>query len=67
VNELTNGALYKCSHCGKHFAPFYYFEEKEDPSLGDNVLVTSLWRIAGSYHPLVGFSTYWEEEFTDTG
>jgi hypothetical protein len=68
VNELENAAIQKCSHCRKHLAPFYYFDESELKGVKDNQLEMSLWNHQGSYHPLWGLSTYWEDEtLEDTG
>ena len=62
VNELENSAIHKCQSCGKHLAPFYFFEESALRGMGDNQLEMSLWKSQGKYHPLWGLSTYWEED-----
>lgn len=64
VNEIENAAIHKCGNCRKHLAPFYYFDESDLKGVGDNKLEMSLWNTQGTYHPLWGLSTYWDE---DTG
>ncbi|MBX2995901.1 MAG: hypothetical protein KF681_13830 [Bdellovibrionaceae bacterium] len=64
MNEIENAAIHKCGGCRKHLAPFYYFDESDLKGVGDNQLEMSLWNSKGTYHPLWGLSTYWDE---DTG
>lgn len=62
VNELENAALHQCTNCRKHLAPFYYFDESELNGVGDNKLEMSLWNGKGTYHPIWGLSTYWDDD-----
>lgn len=64
VNESTNQAIHQCSDCGKHLAPFYYFDESQMQGLADNGLHLSQLKEVDrtqveTFKPLWGFSTYW--------
>src|SRR5262245_1958419 len=64
VNEEAGASVTRCSKCGKHLAPFYFFEESRLEGIGDDRLETSLWDhhtlLPENYRPLWGFSTYWQ-------
>lgn len=67
TTESNEAAIHRCSHCGKHLAPFYYFDEsKLDglPELGPHL---SRWKdtlmTPGTYQPIWGLSTYWQENY----
>lgn len=62
VNEHREAFISSCSECGKYFAPFYFFEESDFKGVQDNGLHLTIWKMRQGYHPLWGFSTYWEEE-----
>jgi len=51
--------VHSCDGCGKHLAPFYFFEESEQSGVADNGLVMSLRPEAIGYQPLWGFSAHW--------
>ncbi len=64
VNESENQAIYKCSDCGKHLAPFYYFNESQLTGLSENGFHYSQMKDydrdqVETFKPLWGFSTYW--------
>lgn len=59
VNESEGSAVQKCSDCGKHLAPFYYFEESQLEGLGDQQLWWSQFKDTQDCRPIYGFSTYW--------
>jgi hypothetical protein len=61
INEHENSFASSCYHCGKYFAPFYFFEEGDLKGVKDDGLHVTLWKMQEGYHPLWGFSTYWEE------
>lgn len=61
VNEGQNKFLLKCQDCGKHFAPFFYYDEGHQIQIRDDGAHTSVWSLIEGYHPLWGISTYWEE------
>ena len=62
VNELKNAAIHQCTHCEKHLAPFYYFDESGLQGISDNGIEMSLWKLASTYHPIWGLSMYWEDD-----
>lgn len=62
VNEVEGAAVHRCSDCGKHLAPFYFFEESRLEGVRDDQPEMSLWASSEGYRPLYGFSTYWQEE-----
>lgn len=68
VTESEGSAVHKCAHCGKHLAPFYYFDESKLEGLLDGGFYLSVWKNAqdlpaGSYQPIWGLSTYWQENY----
>lgn len=62
VNESENAAIHKCSHCGKHLAPFYYFDESKLEGLEEAAPHLSVWKKAQNFNPIWGLSTYWEDQ-----
>lgn len=62
VTEVQGEAVRSCSHCGKHLAQFYFFDESQLDGLGDNQLYWSVQSEAIGYRPLWGFSTYWSTD-----
>jgi hypothetical protein len=51
-------------HCGKHLAPFYYFDERQIIGFGD--VHGGKFRLGESehtYEPLIGFGLFWEVEY----
>lgn len=62
--ERESHEIGACAHCGKHIAPFYYFDERQIIGFGDGV---EQWFRDGdsedhSYRPLAGFGLFWEED-----
>ncbi|MFN7453606.1 MAG: hypothetical protein ACK5RO_02995 [Pseudobdellovibrionaceae bacterium] len=60
TNQEENSAIRRCSHCGKHLAPFYYFDESRMEGLSTEGVHWSQWKEVAQYNPLWGLSTYWE-------
>lgn len=48
----------KCQHCQKPFAPFFYFEDKSVPVVGDNTLRPQT--LNGEFYPIRGLTAYWD-------
>jgi hypothetical protein len=67
VTELANSAVHKCGHCGKHLAPFYYFDESKLDGLLEQGPYLSIWKtstlLPGTFNPIWGLSTYWQESY----
>ncbi len=61
VNELKNQAIHKCVDCGKHLAPFFYFDESSLQGLTEGSPFLSIWKASTDWRPLWGLSTYWSE------
>jgi predicted nucleic acid-binding Zn-ribbon protein len=64
VNESENQAIRQCTDCGKHLAPFYYFDESQLMGLAENGYHLSQVKDRDptqveTFKPLWGFSTYW--------
>lgn len=67
VNESENypgseRVAHRCSSCGKHLAPFYFFDESELTGVGDDRLVMSLIKARGRYSPIMGIFALWSDE-----
>lgn len=59
--EKESHEIGQCAQCGKHIAPFYYFDERQIIGFGDGVVVQ--FRMGDSkqgYEPLIGVGLYWE-------
>lgn len=54
----SENTIYKCIHCGKHFAPFFYFDDKKKPVQGDYTLRPL--SLDGEWRPIEGLTVYWE-------
>jgi hypothetical protein len=66
VTESESSAVHKCQHCGKHLAPFFYFDESKLEGLEIRGLFLSIWKSVGGdgaqgFNPIWGLSTYWQE------
>jgi hypothetical protein len=65
VTESEGAAVHKCGHCGKHLAPFYYFDESKLEGLEERGPYLSTWKdmisTPGTFNPIWGLSTYWQE------
>jgi hypothetical protein len=65
TNELDlerDNMVHACDGCGKHLAPFYFFEESEQSGISDDGLLLSLRKESIGYQPLWGFSVLWPVE-----
>lgn len=59
--ERESHSIGQCAHCGKHLAPFYYFDERQIIGFGDGVGEHVLGGdLEHNYLPLIGFGLYWE-------
>lgn len=59
--ENKDRSMGACKHCGKHIAPFYYFDERQIIGFGDREGASCRpGEPATTYLPLVGFGLYWE-------
>lgn len=67
TTELEGSAVHKCAHCGKHLAPFYYFDESKLEGLQEKGPYLSTWKDSllapGTFNPIWGLSTYWQENY----
>lgn len=54
----------RCHCCGKHLAPFYFFDESELTGFGDDKLHLSLWKMRSGYSPIWGIFALWSDEDT---
>ena len=68
VTESVGSAVHQCAHCGKHLAPFYYFDESKLEGLAEQGLYLSTWKQTqtlnpGTFNPIWGLSTYWQENY----
>ena len=59
VLEAESAVILKCNACGKHLAPYYYFDESRSEGVSDQGLHWSLFKEALDYNPIYGLSTYW--------
>ncbi|MBC7742904.1 MAG: hypothetical protein H7061_11955 [Bdellovibrionaceae bacterium] len=65
INEIEAAVVIKCHSCGKHFAPFLFFDEKAAMGIEvDHPEVRSLgadWQhlLKNQYPPLWGLAVYW--------
>lgn len=67
VTEQAEAAIHKCGHCGKHLAPFYYFDESKLEGIRELGPYLSVWKRnehpPGTFNPIWGLSTYWQETY----
>lgn len=67
VMVSEEAAVHRCSQCGKHLAPFYYFDESKLDGLQETGPYLSVWKnlimVPGTYQPIWGLSTYWQENY----
>jgi hypothetical protein len=54
--------VFACDHCGKHFSPFFYFDERLVPTATDRNLRAP--PLPGQYRPVLGLSACWEAHET---
>lgn len=64
VCEAQGQLVTKCEHCGKHLAPFYYFDERQamnliSPEEADKEYKQSALPLK-EYPPLWGLAVYWD-------
>jgi hypothetical protein len=48
----------RCDHCGKPFAPFYYFNDRLSPVQFDGGLRPP--ELDGEWRPIQGLTAYWQ-------
>jgi hypothetical protein len=61
VNQSTPKHLHDvqcCESCHKHFAPFYYFDDRGKPTVADFTLRPP--HLEGEWSPIQGLTAYWE-------
>lgn len=59
--EKESQSIEQCAHCGKHIAPFYYFDERQIIGFGDVIGEKVREGDSGNtYLPLIGIGLYWE-------
>jgi hypothetical protein len=64
-NEASDELVQQCQHCGKHLAPFYYFDESRAMGLAPQVRSEYEERMRSvlphrEYPPVYGLTAYWE-------
>ena len=64
VNELVGSANIHCHQCGKHLAPFYFFDESSLEGLSESGPFLSAVKTSPIVNPIWGLSTYWSDDFT---
>lgn len=57
THEADGEEVKVCGSCGKHMAPFYFFEDTEVVPHSDFGLRPE--RPAGKVRPVLGFTAYW--------
>lgn len=66
VNSADGRLVMTCECCGKHLAPFYFFDESRAMGLQTTDLFNSVKAATESklplkeYPPIVGLTAYWE-------
>lgn len=64
VNEAKGELVHDCGHCGKHLAPFYYFNEKRAMNLISQEEADKEYKSSAlplkDYPLLWGLSVYWD-------
>jgi len=59
ITESEGAPVSRCMHCGKHMAPFYFFNEAEVPPLSEDGLRPDYECRSGERFPVRGFTAYW--------
>jgi hypothetical protein len=65
VSEIEANVVIKCQSCGKHFAPFLFFNEKAAMGLDSDIpevrALGADWQylLQNQYPPLAGLAVYW--------
>ena len=57
TNERDGGEVKACVECGKHMAPFYFFNDQDVVLHSDFGLRPE--RPSGKVRPVIGFTAYW--------
>jgi len=60
VNESEGVPSVKCSDCGKHLAPFFYFDPKAVREVPENKPFFSVLNQSPTFHPVWGIAVYWD-------
>ncbi len=58
INMQATKCVEKCADCGKHLAPFFYFDDRFLPTASDFQLRAPL--AQGEMRPIHGLTAYWE-------
>ena len=59
VNWSYSELVKDCSACGKHLAPFYFFDESKAMGLPSTYVISKVLPLE-SYPAIVGLTVYWE-------
>lgn len=64
-NEACDSLVVECSGCGKHLAPFYYFDESRAMGLAPTARTSYEEKMRSilphrEYPPVYGLTAYWE-------
>ncbi len=67
LNEATSSLVVECRSCGKHLAPFYYFDESRAMGLASSARSIYEEKMRSilphrEYPPVYGLTAYWETE-----
>ena len=65
VIEAKSAVILNCIGCGKHLAPYYYFDESKCDGVAEDGLHWSAFKSASEFNPIWGLSTYWSTEDSD--
>lgn len=66
VNSAENDLVTACECCGKHLAPFYFFDESRAMGLDHSNIYSSVREVKETllphreYPPIWGLTAYWE-------
>lgn len=60
LNEQEGELVTDCECCGKHLAPFYFFDESRAMGLQDSGFDTATTLPHKEYPPVFGLTAYWE-------
>jgi hypothetical protein len=65
LNEAPDSLVTDCQHCGKHLAPFYYFDESRAMGLVPTERSSFEEKMRSvlphkEYPPVYGLTAYWE-------
>ncbi len=61
VNESEQAVNLKCQNCGKHLAPYYYFDESSMTGVDCEGPYLSEFKKSTQFNPIYGLSFYWKD------